>query len=220
MSIIGIEGNSFSGKSELSRLLSLDGYSIVEEPSYYVDSFPPPPYNLDSAKKNLLFFSDVEKARSEDALEQVASGRNVVMDRTLWTYILYEYVLLKRFPEKPNVFYYSLDLFEKLSENKDIVIPNILLCLTPGSDSVLRQRILQRRPTGIDFLNEWETTQLIGSALEEIIGVYGPENSMKIINNETTEYLVSSGKIFLDNVSPKDLQTTEIFEVLRNIVDI
>jgi len=220
MSIVGIEGNSFSGKSELSRLLSLEGYSIVKEPSYYVDSFPSLPHDWDSAKKNLLFFSDVEKARSEDALEQVASGRNVVMDRTLWTYILYEYVLLKRFPEKPNVFYYSLDLFERLSENEDIVIPNILLCLTPGSDSVLRQRILQRRPASIDFLNEWETTQLMDSALEEIIGVYGPENSMKIINNETTEHLVSSGKNFLANASPKDFKTSEIFEILRNIVEV
>jgi hypothetical protein len=219
MSIAGIEGNSFSGKSELAMGLLPYGYSIINESSYYVESFPQPPYDLDSARKNLDFFAEVEKRRSEDALRMLQEGKSIVMDRTLWTYILYEYVLLKRFPEKPNVYQYSLDIFQKLAEEEDIVIPKILLCLTSGSEKVLKQRILQRRPAGIEFLNEWETTQVIDSALEKIIGVYGPQNAIKIVNNGAPEELISSGVEFLNRPLDGDIEIEEVFNKLRDIVE-
>ena len=219
MSIVGIEGNSFSGKSELANGLLPYGYHIVNESSYYVESFPQPPYDLDSARKNLNFFAKVEKRRSEDALRMLQEGKSVVMDRTLWTYILYEYVLLKRFPEKPNVYRYSLDLFQRLSEDEEIVVPKVLLCLTPGSESVLKQRILQRRPASIKLLNEWETTAVIDSALDKIIGVYGPQNAIKIVNNGTPDELVSSGVEFLKSPLNGDVEIEKVFNQLRDIVE-
>lgn len=219
MSIAGIEGNSFSGKSELAMGLLPYGYSIINESSYYVESFPQAPYDFDSARKNLDFFAEVEKRRSEDALRMLQEGKSVVMDRTLWTYILYEYVLLKRFPEKPNVYQYSLDLFQKLAEEEDIVIPRILLCLTSGSEKILKQRILQRRPAGIEFLNEWKTTEVIDSALEEIIGVYGPQNSIKIVNDGSPAELISSGAEFLSRHSDGNIRIQEVFNTLRKIVE-
>lgn len=219
MNIAGIEGNSFSGKSELAKGLLSYGYCVVNESSYYVESFPPTAYDLDSARKNLDFFAEVEKRRSDDALSMLQDGKNVVMDRTLWTYILYEYVLSKRFPEKPNVYKYSLDLFQRLSEDEDIVVPKILLCLTTGSESVLKQRILQRRPASIEFLNEWETTEVIDSALEKILGVYGPQNSIKIVNDGTSAELISSGVDFLSRPLGGDIDMNEVFTALRNIVE-
>jgi len=219
MNIAGIEGNSFSGKSELANGLLPYGYCVINESSYYVESFPKTPYDLDSARKNLDFFAQVEKKRSDDALRMLQDGRNVVMDRTLWTYILYEYVLLKRFPEKPNAYQYSLDLFQRMAEDKDIVVPKILLCLTSGSEPVLKQRILQRRPARIEFLNEWETTEVIDSALEKILGVYGPQNSIMIVNDGTSATLISSGVDFLSRASDYDIEIKEVFTALRNIVE-
>ncbi|MBI2357003.1 hypothetical protein HYV12_03080 [Candidatus Dojkabacteria bacterium] len=217
MSIVGVEGNSFSGKSELAKGLANYGYSVINEPSYYVDEFPSQPWDFDSARKNLDFFAEVEKRRSEEALKEAQRGNTVVMDRTLWTYVLYEYVLFKRFPEKPNVYEYSLDVFQRLSEAEDIVVPKVLLCLSPGSESVLRQRIIQRRPASIDFLNEWETTELIDYALEKIIGIYGPENALRIVNDRTFDELISTGIDFLNKSLPTDLNRSQVFNALRNI---
>lgn len=219
MIIAGIEGNSFSGKSELARGLLSHGYYTVNESSYYVESFPPPAYDLDSAIKILDFFAQVEKRRSDDALKILQEGKNVVMDRTLWTYILYEYVLLRRFPEKPNAYQHSLDLFERLSEDGDIVVPKILLCLTSGSDSVLKQRILQRRASSIEFLNEWETTEVIDSALGKILGVYGPQNAIRIVNSGSSSDLIVSGVNFLNRTPADDIEIKEVFEALRGIVN-
>ena len=69
-----------------------------------IDTFPPSPHDYNSAKKNLEIFAEIEKKRSADALEDVENGRTVLMDRTLWTYIFYEYVLQARFPNRPNAF--------------------------------------------------------------------------------------------------------------------
>lgn len=220
MNIAGIEGNSFSGKSELAEGLADFEYSIIREPSCYVETFPPQPSDLASARENLKFFADVERRRSIDALVELQEGHKVVMDRTLWTYVLYEYVLLKRFPDRPNVYQDSLDLFQRYYEDNDIVVPKILIVLTPGSESVLKQRILQRRPASIDFLNEWSTTKLIDTALEKIIGIYGPDNACKIINNKTSAQLISSGLSFLQNSSYKDADLVPVFDVLRKLVEV
>lgn len=220
MNIVGIEGNSFSGKSELAVGLEYEHEFIhIKEPSYYVEGFPPPPSDVDSAKKNLLFFADVERRRGEDAMKALESGSEVIMDRTLWTYILYEYVLFAKYPNRPNAFLFSIDTFQRLCDDKNIVVPEILVCLTPGKEEILKQRILQRRPTSIDFLNEWATTVVIDSTLEKMIGIYGPANACQLVNNKGVDELVSSGYNFICNADhSKKPDTEQIFDTLRELI--
>ncbi|MCK9369043.1 hypothetical protein M0R04_03720 [Candidatus Dojkabacteria bacterium] len=218
--ITGIEGNSFSGKSSLACKLELEyGFQIVNEPSYYVASFPHQPKDIDDAKKNLNFFTEVEQRRSADANALlIKNGGDVVMDRTIWTYIHYEYTLLKKHPEIPNAYYYALDALQKLAIKGDIIIPPVLIALTPGTKQTFENRIAQRRPAGIAFLNEWETTTIVDSLLIKLIGVYGARNGVMIINDKTIDILALQAKEFIDN-SPNDaiFNLNLAFDTLRTL---
>lgn len=168
--ICTVEGNSFSGKTTLTAELSKElGYKVVGEPSEYTDVFPAfPPTTYGEAKSAINTFMGIEKQRSDDARE-LAEHSDVIMERSLWTYAVFQFVVMKRMPEIPNSYMYCLDVIEKLVNSKEILLPPAIILLSPGSQAVFEQRLNQRGAVDIAFLNDWETTTHINEWLGNVI---------------------------------------------------
>src|SRR3989344_4741474 len=156
LKIGAVEGNSFSGKTTLVKELEAEyGLSVVWEPSAYLSKFPSfPPETYAEAKKAIDIFVDVEKRRSTDAIELAQKNGIVVMDRSLWTYSAFQYVVMKRMPNIPNSYLYSLDILQRHIDNKEIVVPGAVVSLIPKNQEEFERRVRERGRVGIGFLND------------------------------------------------------------------
>lgn len=195
-----IEGNSYSGKTTLAKELeNIYGFSIVWEPSAYTKRFPVfPPESYEEAKQSVDFFVEIEKRRSNDALKLAEQSNIVIMDRSVWTYSAFQYVVMKRMPNVPNSYLYSLDVLQKQIENKQIIAPSALVSLEPKNKEVFERRVLERGRVGIDFLNDWETTTLMEEMLGTIIKcVYSRKSGTTILSSTNIMEIAAETNNFL-----------------------
>ena len=114
-----------------------------------------------------LCFVDIEKKRSLDAINLSNSSEFVVMDRSLWIYPAFQYVVMKRMPNIPNSYLYSLDILQEHIENGEIIAPGALVYLIPRDQNEFNKRVNDRGRVDIEFLNDWDTTTM----MERLFGV-------------------------------------------------
>lgn len=219
MSITGLEGSSFAGKSTLAETLArIHDYRVIYEPSYYVDHFPSPPDDAADAKRNFRFFADVEQERSADARQVEIKYGKVIMDRTLWTYIHYEYCVMKRTPDRPNAFEYGIDYLQRLAERGNVIVPPILIALTPGSEEIFKHRVAERGQVGISFLNEWDTTILVDQVLSTVLGVYPHGYGNRWVTDRDVTSIAEEVDSMISLASPNaEIDIALIFDALRNL---
>lgn len=200
LKISGVEGNSFCGKTTLVKELEANyGFSVVWEPSAYVSKFPSfPPDSYAEAKKAIDVFVDVEKRRSADAINLAEKSSYVVMDRSLWTYSAFQYVVMKRMSNVPNSYLYSLDVLQRHIGSGEIIAPGAVVSLIPKNQEEFERRVRERGRVGIGFLNDWETTVVMEQLYGTVINcVYTKNNgrtaitsnNIKEIAAETSRYL-------------------------------
>lgn len=198
-----IEGSSFGGKTTLVKELEAEyGFSVVWEPGAYISSFPSfPPDSYAEAKKAIDVFVDVEKRRSTKAIDLVERSNHVVMDRSLWTYSAFQYVVMKRMPDTPNSYLYSLDVLQKHIGNGEIIAPGAVISLIPRSQQEFEKRVRERGKVGIQFLNDWETTVLMGQLFGTVINcVYANNNGRTIATaNDIKELALETNRFLLQS---------------------
>ena len=135
LKISTIEGSCFSGKTSLLRnLRDKFDVKIIEEYDHYVDggkNFPKfPPQTLDEAKSAIKFFVEVEKRRSFDAINlSLKYNKPVVMDRSPLSCMVFQKVAEENHPEIPQIYAYTIDVFNEEAENGNIILPSFLLYL-------------------------------------------------------------------------------------------
>lgn len=173
--IVAIEGNSFSGKTTTTESLAETfGVPIIHEYDKYAGgglNFPSfPPDNYSEAKKSIDFFVELETRRTHDAIEHsIKSGLPVVMDRSPFSCLVFQWTVQKRLPEVPNAYAYSLETFEKAVQSGDIVLPDGLIYLEPESEAIFLDRVRRRGRVHIDFLNDVETLRSMRYWYKEVI---------------------------------------------------
>lgn len=215
-----IEGNSFSGKTALVKKLESDHkFLVVWEPSTYVKSFPIfPPESYTEAKEAIDFFVDVEKKRSLDAVNLAKDNRYVVMDRSLWTYPAFQYVVMKTMPNIPNSYLYSLDVIQRNISDEEIIVPSVLINLMPKSQAEFERRVVKRGRVGIDFLNDWNTTILMDRLFKAVINNgYLSQSGKSIDSTRKINEIAIDTKKFLE-LPYYYVDTDHIFEKLRILI--
>lgn len=203
--ICAVEGNSFSGKTSLVKKLNSDyGFSVIWEPNYYVSSFPSfPPDTYNEAKKAIDLFVDAEIRRSADAVNLALLGERVVMDRSLWTYSAFQYVVMSRMPTIPNSYLYSLDILQRHVEQENIIVPQAIVSLVPKNRNVFESRVNNRGRVGITFLNDWATTVTMGRWFRTLINSSYRKNGITLFSeNNLNEIASKTNRLF---------QVTDIF---------
>lgn len=213
-----IEGNSFSGKTTLVEGLESNfGFSVVQEPNTYVTSLPSfPPDSYADAKKAIDIFVEVEKRRSSDAINLAESGY-VVMDRSLWTYPAFQYVVMRRMPNVPNSYLYSLDVLREQIESGEIIAPGALVSLVLQDQREFQKRVGERGGVNIGFLNDWETTVLMENLFGVVIDrVYTESNGRRIIATGSIQAITRETDQFLHE-SEYSVNAILVFDQLKGL---
>jgi len=195
-----IEGNSFGGKTTLVKELEGKyGFSVIWEPNTYISELPSfPPDSYTEARKAIDVFVDVEKRRSADAINLTERSNNVVMDRSLWTYPAFQYVVMKRMPHVPNSYLYSLDILQKHIDNREIIAPDAVVSLIPKNQEEFNRRVKERGRVGIGFLNDWETTTIMEQLFGVVINcVYSKNNGRAVTTSNDIEKIAAEINQFL-----------------------
>jgi len=168
--ILTIEGNSFSGKTVTAeKLREVFGIPIVREYFEYAEDqgwkFPKfPRDNFEDAKNAINFFLELEKRRSDDAIDLSARKHMpVVMDRSPFSCIVFEWTVSKRFPKTPSAYVYAIEKFQKAFDEGKIILPQGLVLLEPENDDIFLSRVKKRGRVDVQFLNDLETMQLMKS---------------------------------------------------------
>lgn len=198
--ISAVEGNSFSGKTSLVRELQSDyGFSVVWEPSHYVNNFPAfPPDTYSDAKRAIDLFAGVEIRRSADAIKLAGHERQIIMDRSLWTYSAFQYVIMSRMTNIPNSYLYSLDILQRHIEQGDIIAPRAIVSLVPKNREVFESRVNNRGHVGIAFLNDWETTVMMNKWFQTLINcIYTRRNGLTLLTENNIKEIASETNRFL-----------------------
>ncbi len=214
-----VEGNSFSGKTTLVKELEAEhGFSVVWEPMTYLDKAPQfPPATYIEAKTAIDIFTEVEKRRSVDAVNRLEHTGFTIMDRSIWTYPAFQYVVMKRMPNVPNSYLYSLDVLQKHIEDGKIIVPGAMISLTPSDKNEFQNRIASRGKVGIGFLNDWETTKLMGKWFAAVMNsVYTKNNGGVLASEDNLKEIANKANSFLRE-SEYSVDIILIFDLLRDL---
>lgn len=203
--IAAVEGNSFAGKTTLANSLKGSyGFKVVEEYDKYSGGghnfpiFPPETYG--EAKKAVDFFTELEKRRSGDANDLATKTTDgVVMDRSFYSCICFQRAVSLLMPSVPNAYLYSLESFEKHVNDKNILVPPVLIYLEPQSSILFQKRVGSRGRVSIDFLNEQKTHELMRTWYYDLVKRnYTNNNGLVLTSLENqTELTVYTAKEFL-----------------------
>ena len=162
--IFGLEGNSFAGKTSTSEYLKKHfNVPIVREYGPYAyevgTEFPQfPPESYEQAKKSIDFFVELEKRRSDDAVDLAEHrGVPVVMDRGPFSCIVFEWTVSQNLGSIPSAYLYSIEKFQRAYEDGQIILPDGLVVLEPQTDEEFLRRVEERGRVKAEFLNELRT---------------------------------------------------------------
>jgi thymidylate kinase len=209
LKISTIEGHSFSGKTTLLKELEKTyRVSVIEEYDHYVGggkNFPKfPPTTLDEAKSAIKFFIELEKRRTNDAIELcIKYGQPVIMDRSPLSCMAFQKVAEDTYPEMPQAYAYSIDAFKEEAEKGGIIFPSVVLYIEPPDLEAYMKRVAIRGRMPIDFLNKPETFLAMSRWYKEIVNqVFDEKNSITLISKEGELDLYSyMAYEFLNNAS-------------------
>lgn len=168
MSIIALEGSSFSGKTTLSNQLSerLDAPVIGEYIDYALrarlDGFPPFACNRTELDEQVEFYLELEASRAQDV---ASSGSSIVIvDRTVASLAAFHRIHQRR-AERLDT-YWDTDLMERrirLSQELGrIVVPDVIFVLSAGSKEEHDARVKCRGAIAeghLSLLNDWNFSE-------------------------------------------------------------
>lgn len=189
LKIVAIDGNSFSGKTTLVEGMRTKYlYGFIPEYDIYAgggNNFPNfPPENYAEAKKSVDYFLELETRRSGDAVNKaLQTNKSLLMDRSFYSCINFQYIVKTTMPEIPNAYLYSLDSFIKFTEEQKIVIPNVLIYIEPENFKVMQKRIGNRGRVSLNFLNEQKTIEVMRTWYEDLIKKCYKDNSSKMMQS-------------------------------------
>lgn len=184
LKITAIDGNSFSGKTTLVEGMRTKYlYPVIHEYDVYANGgskFPNfPPDNYCEAKKSIDYFLDIEIRRSSEAVNKaLQTNTGLLMDRSFYACINFQYLVKKMMPNIANAYKYSLELFIRHLEKQTIVAPGVLVYLEPESPESIQRRIQRRGMVKISFLNDPETFNTMKDWYQKLIEhLYSPNSS-------------------------------------------
>jgi deoxyadenosine/deoxycytidine kinase len=185
LKISTLEGPCFSGKTTLlNELRTKFGVATIEEYVHYAGGSKKmpqfPPKTLDEAKTSVRFLVEIEKKRTNDAVElSLKKGVPVIMDRSPLSCIVFEKALSKFDPEIPSVYAYSIEAFHQEIENGNIVIPGAMIYLESGSVEQFVNRVLKRGRIKINMLNDPQALLIMQEWYRDIIkDIYNDNNGI------------------------------------------
>lgn len=186
-SLVAIEGNSFAGKStSVKGVEARYGLPSIDEYFHYAErlgqTFPSfPPESLDDARRSIDFFVRIEQQRSADAVALSCQRQQpVVMDRSPFSCIVFQWTVKQNMPSIPEAYAYSLEAFMAEHEKGNIVFPDGLVHLEPESEEIFRRRVHQRGKVDIDFLNDVETLKAMRDWYERTIEIAYPDTGIML----------------------------------------
>jgi deoxyadenosine/deoxycytidine kinase len=203
--ISAIEGNSYSGKTTLLRELKQNyPIEVVRESMKYVEpahKFPPfPPQSIEDAKRAVQVFVELEKVRLDHVMElTIKTGKPVIMDRSPFSAIVFEYALKEKHPERLNVYGYSIELFQEQIKQGNLSIPSVVVYLEPAKQNIFLERVKARGRVRVDFLNNPETVKVMQGWYRDVLNRYYSTNSALILKSQQgdTEVMASLVSEFL-----------------------
>lgn len=191
--LVGVEGNSFSGKTTLINKLSED-YLVpyIEEYDLYAgggENFPVfPPQSYNDACKAIDFFLEIEKKRVETLYSLMSLDPDLIMvDRSFFSCIFFQWYVKKFCADIPNSYEYSIELALLGLEKGEIIFPNVLALIEPESEASFLKRIEKRGLVHIDFLNYYSTVTYTKNWYEMLIDLYGGSGFVLQTEDENIE---------------------------------
>jgi deoxyadenosine/deoxycytidine kinase len=186
-----IEGHCFSGKTTLLKELEKTyQVNIIEEYDYYAGggiNFPNfPPKSLEEAKSAVKFFIELEKRRTNDAVELcIKYNQPVIMDRSPLACMAFQKVAESQYPDIPKIYAYSMDAFKESAEKGDIILPSVILYIEPPDLEAYMKRVAIRGRLPNEFLNKPETFLAMSKWYKEVISkAFNDSNSLILLSKE------------------------------------
>lgn len=186
--LVTVEGNSFTGKTTLATALTNRAGHLIKEYYFWVSSFPPFPHaDQRAAEQNVDHFLEAERRRSRYARE--IGGQNggnwVVMDRSGWSILAFQYAI-GELGISPSAYNYAREAFQKALENREILIPNAIVLMSPD-EKEFNRRVDLRGRVGIDFLNDPKTSEIMDRWYRQVVLPQYGENALILGNGDLQE---------------------------------
>lgn len=160
-----LEGSSRAGKTTLLQKIGkeLGGQiGIIPEGSEYIgrdeNDVVFDMSTVEGAKESLFFCLEVEKERTKDIMLMAQKGIPIIMDRSLWSILIFYNTLAKvepAFDRHFEEFYpYVLAVFEAVVKNGSVLMPSKIVYMTVENENVFQSRLGGKSHN--KFLGEWK----------------------------------------------------------------
>lgn len=186
MKYVAIEGSSYVGKTTIVDRFSTEGFGVIPE----YDAFGPFMSGGDSYESLKIAALDVigrERIRTA-MLGQIASKNLVVADRSLFSLITYEDMMIHVSDSKENrqlrrdMRSFIIDTLEDEIEAGDIMPPDAIITLKIDSKDEFESRVRRRGITPVKYLSFFAVQQLIANRAYQYSNLTLGEESSRIID--------------------------------------
>jgi thymidylate kinase len=210
MTLIAVEGPSFSGKSTLLAQLAaqFSTETIGEHHDYVSNGFPPNPKTNEAAYVNADFFFSLEKKRAADTRQALGRHAIVFSDRSVASLVAYQLALAAvkdRVPGAIPVPEYVTTLARQEIEAGNIEIPNGFILLRVADETTHNLRVDERGRTNSDIFNQYYFSQAISDATEEACRLICPTVPIHTIMSKNfeggREYVLNEAVRFIEEVT-------------------
>ncbi len=230
-----LAGSSFAGKSTLIADLvhlneELDRTQVATIAEYCAENggnlnFRRIPFSSQTdAEANIDDFIGWEKQRQQLACRQ-RHNRPIIMDRTIFCFLLTQLMLAKFRPDWFNTYDYGIETVAKDLAGGRLILPQRLILLEPADEATFLSRT--SRGVSVSFFNEPKIWRFFSRSYRLIIEqLYGEGNNLILYSNNSPESradLAHRAKDFLISNQPVAIATVEdfkkLFSELRSLTD-
>lgn len=192
MTLIAVEGPSFSGKStllsQLAQRYSTD--TIGEHHDYAGAGFPPDPNTKDEAYVNADFFINLERKRAVDIKQAFDRHALVFSDRSVVSLVAYQLALIAvkdKLPGAIAVPEYVINHARQEIDAGKIEVPDGILLLRTADQETHNLRVGERGRTNSDIFNQYFFALAISKATEEACNLICPSVPTHTIISDNSE---------------------------------
>ena len=214
MTLIAVEGPSFSGKTTLLTQLvaRFSTETIGEHHDYVSTGFPPNPKTNEEAYVNADFFLDLEKKRAADTRRALDRQAIVFSDRSVVSLVAYQLALAAvkdKVSEAIAVPDYVMSLARQEIEAGNIEVPDGFILLRVADETTHNLRVDERGRTNSDIFNKYFFSQAISDATEEACRLICPGVPTHTIISRNfeggREYVLNEAVSFIEDMTPRAL---------------
>lgn len=214
MTLIAVEGPSFSGKTTLLTQLAaqFSTETIGEHHDYVSTGFPPNPKTNEEAYVNADFFLGLEKKRAADTRQALGRHTIVFSDRSVISLVAYQLALAAvkdKAPEAIAVPEYVTTLARQEIEAGNIEVPDGFILLRVADETTHNLRVDERGRTNSDIFNKYFFSQAISDATEEACRMICPDVPTHTIISKNIEggreYILNEAVSFIEDMAPRAL---------------